>query len=556
MSTITTRSGKGSPLTNNEVDANFTNLNTDKAELSGAAFTGAITTNSTFDGRDVATDGTKLDGIEANADVTDATNVTAAGALMDGELTAIASVKALNQGVATTDSPTFSNLTLSGTDSVKVPSGTTGQRNGSPANGMFRYNSTTAEFEGYQDGAWGSIGGGSADITLNQFTGDGSDTTFTLSGLAAENNTFVYIDGVYQSKDNYTVSTADPAVLTFSTAPPNTTAIEVMSAAISVSNIGTPSDDTVSTAKIVDGAVTTAKLASTLSIQDLTLTGTGAVKMPTGTTAQRPTGVAGQLRYNSTTGGFEGYATEWDSIGGVGDEYISATPTLTTASSAATGSTITVTNHSVYNNPTYTVKQGNTARTFTQVAGVLTITNVTVAETATLTVTVAESGAGKLFASASISVQLVLPAYRYWKLSGMVRSTYSGNYTWVMVNRFNVYSIPNGNGATDNTGTGALGTTSNISGPTFYTGTGPTNLFSTSIYDGWFLYDRSASQILTDAVTYDLGAPTAVASIYYRNRVGQDCSQVVISKSTDNTNWIVAATLSNLGAGEGRSVNV
>jgi hypothetical protein len=228
----------------------------------GGAMTGAITTNSTFDGRDVATDGTKLDGIEASADVTDATNVTAAGALMDSELTAIASVKALNQGVATTDSPTFTNLTLSGTDSVKVPSGTTAQRNGSPANGMFRYNSTTAEFEGYQNSAWGSIGGGTSDITLSQFTGDGSDTTFTLSGLAAENNTFVFIDGVYQSKSNYSVSAADPAVVTFSTAPPNTTAIEVMVAAISVSNIGTPSDDTVSTAKIVDGAVTPAKIAS------------------------------------------------------------------------------------------------------------------------------------------------------------------------------------------------------------------------------------------------------------------------------------------------------
>lgn len=48
----------------------------------GGAMTGAITTNSTFDGRDVATDGTKLDTIEANADVTDATNVAAAGALM------------------------------------------------------------------------------------------------------------------------------------------------------------------------------------------------------------------------------------------------------------------------------------------------------------------------------------------------------------------------------------------------------------------------------------------------------------------------------------------
>jgi hypothetical protein len=32
MATITTRSGKGSPLTNSEVDANFTNLNTDKLE--------------------------------------------------------------------------------------------------------------------------------------------------------------------------------------------------------------------------------------------------------------------------------------------------------------------------------------------------------------------------------------------------------------------------------------------------------------------------------------------------------------------------------------------
>ena len=45
MSTITTRSGKGAPLTNNEVDSNFTNLNADKAELSGATFTGEITAN-------------------------------------------------------------------------------------------------------------------------------------------------------------------------------------------------------------------------------------------------------------------------------------------------------------------------------------------------------------------------------------------------------------------------------------------------------------------------------------------------------------------------------
>ena len=69
--------------------------------------TGNITVGGTVDGRDVAADGTKLDGVEALADVTDVTNVTAAGALMDSELTNIAAVKALNQGVATTDSPTF-----------------------------------------------------------------------------------------------------------------------------------------------------------------------------------------------------------------------------------------------------------------------------------------------------------------------------------------------------------------------------------------------------------------------------------------------------------------
>jgi hypothetical protein len=40
MATIVTRAGKGSPLTHVEVDANFTNLNTGKAELASPTFTG------------------------------------------------------------------------------------------------------------------------------------------------------------------------------------------------------------------------------------------------------------------------------------------------------------------------------------------------------------------------------------------------------------------------------------------------------------------------------------------------------------------------------------
>ncbi len=43
-----------------------------------------------------------------------------------------------------------------------LPSGTTAQRDGSPASGYLRFNSTEGEFEGYNGSAWGSIGGGAS----------------------------------------------------------------------------------------------------------------------------------------------------------------------------------------------------------------------------------------------------------------------------------------------------------------------------------------------------------------------------------------------------------
>lgn len=62
MTTIVTRAGKGSALTHNEVDANFTNLNADKAELTAAnTFSGANTfTSSTGQ---VFRQGTAQDGV-------------------------------------------------------------------------------------------------------------------------------------------------------------------------------------------------------------------------------------------------------------------------------------------------------------------------------------------------------------------------------------------------------------------------------------------------------------------------------------------------------------
>jgi hypothetical protein len=63
-------------------------------------------------------------------------------------------------------------------------------------------------------------------IARDGFTGDGSITAFVLSmSITNENATQVYIDGVYQSKDNYTTS---GSTLTFSTAPPNGAAVEVV----------------------------------------------------------------------------------------------------------------------------------------------------------------------------------------------------------------------------------------------------------------------------------------------------------------------------------------
>ena len=49
----------------------------------------------------------------------------------------------------------------------------------------------------------------------------------------------------------------------------------------------------------------------------ITMPGTGSLTVQKGTTAERPgTPTAGMIRYNSTTGGFEGYTTDWGSIGG------------------------------------------------------------------------------------------------------------------------------------------------------------------------------------------------------------------------------------------------
>jgi len=176
-------------------------------------------------------------------------------------------------------------LSLTSGNWVQVPDGTTAQRPGSPTVGMFRYNTTTNEFEGYfgSTPAWGAIGGGgggtvteafktiavsgqsdivadSATDTLNvaagnnvtittdaatdtltigstasgqtvtiernNYTANGSTTAFGVSStISSENNIQVYLDGVYQDKDTFSTS---GSTVTLGTAPPNTTEVEIM----------------------------------------------------------------------------------------------------------------------------------------------------------------------------------------------------------------------------------------------------------------------------------------------------------------------------------------
>jgi hypothetical protein len=165
------------------MDSELTSIASVKALNQGVATTdtptfAGIITSGNVDGRDVSVDGTKLDGIEAAADVTDATNVTAAGALMDSELTDIASVKALDQGVATTDSPTFVNVTATDLDGI-LGSNTPAAVNG-----------TTGSFSNNITAGSGSAGNHIFTTTDGQgiqITGAGPQFTLLETGVTADN---------------------------------------------------------------------------------------------------------------------------------------------------------------------------------------------------------------------------------------------------------------------------------------------------------------------------------------------------------------------------------
>jgi hypothetical protein len=170
--------------------------------LTGGAMTGNITTDSLIDGRAVATDGSKLDGVETGADVTNTTNVTSAGALMDSELASIADVKALNQSVVSGATPVFgiASMTLDDTN-LKVVDTTNLQTfadgvdhsllkaRGTGVTTSYVSAATPGGSTFDQPGVFGEISSDEGYFDVH-YTGATSVTVTTLSATS----TYVYID--------------------------------------------------------------------------------------------------------------------------------------------------------------------------------------------------------------------------------------------------------------------------------------------------------------------------------------------------------------------------
>jgi len=85
-----------------------------------------------------------------------------------------------NASAFTTISAT-GDVTFSGTGATKLQASTTANRPGTPAQGMLRYNTTLAQFEGYNGADWGGIGGAQAGgaIQVNNTTASVSYTIAT-----------------------------------------------------------------------------------------------------------------------------------------------------------------------------------------------------------------------------------------------------------------------------------------------------------------------------------------------------------------------------------------
>jgi hypothetical protein len=383
MATITTRAGKGAPLTNAEVDANFTNLNTDKFEAPSQTGNAGkfLTTNGVVTSWDnvpapnngtltMSVSGTGLSGsatFTANQAggstftvASNATSVNTNGAIVardgSGNFSA-GTITAALSGNATTATTlqtarTIGGVSFNGSANINLPGvNTAGNQNTT---------GTAANVTGTVAIANGGTGLTSLGAGVATFLG-----TPTSANLAAavtdETGSGALVFATSPTLVTPALGTPSSATLTNATGLPTAGLVDNAvtngklrdSAALSVigrsaNSIGDPADIAAATdhqvlrrsgtalgfgaialnqAAAITGALPVANggTGSTTAVNAkialaVITAATGSAVIPAGTTAQRNgSPAAGNFRFNSDTGQFEGYnGTAWGAIGGAG----------------------------------------------------------------------------------------------------------------------------------------------------------------------------------------------------------------------------------------------
>lgn len=120
-------------------------------------------------------------------------------------------------------------LLESASTSVVVPAGSTAQRPDAPIFGQFRFNTDSALLEFFNGTLFVPLAAaGAISYTVDQFTGDGSTTVFTMSiQESSATQIMVFVGSIYQSPTTaYTVNGGFD--ITFTSAPPSGEPIAVI----------------------------------------------------------------------------------------------------------------------------------------------------------------------------------------------------------------------------------------------------------------------------------------------------------------------------------------